>query len=103
MAKKGKNKHHKKPGFKLSIAVVAGLLPGVSRMLYHAQAGGFQGLTTEAARIYTGYDPVDGSWHMWRMWYGTYPLLLGVIVHRVASLIGINRALARAGIPFVRL
>lgn len=98
-----KKKHRRRGGFKVSIAIVAGLLPGVSRLLYHTQAGGIQGLSTEAARIYTGYDPASGRWIPSLMWYGFLPLTLGVVIHKVASKLGINRALGQAGIPFIRV
>ncbi|GAH90812.1 unnamed protein product [marine sediment metagenome] len=35
--------------------------------------------------------------------YGAYPLLGGILIHNVANKLGVNRALARAGIPFIRI
>jgi hypothetical protein len=55
------------------------------------------------ARRYIGFDNVSNKFYPNLMWGGTFPLILGLIVHKVASIAGVNRALATAGIPFVRI
>jgi len=34
---------------------------------------------------------------------GLMPLAVGVLVHKVAGRLGINRAIASTGIPFIRI
>lgn len=102
MARKGKRKH-RRPGFKLPIAIVAGLMPGLQRTLNGFQVGGLRGGVNEAAKVYLGYFPDEGQWHPSTMWYGFAPLVLGMVVHKAASVLGINRALGRAGIPVIRI
>ena len=49
-----------------------------------------------------GYDP-DVPWDH-RLQYGLYPLIFGALVHKVVgSILGVNRMLARAGVPVFRL
>lgn len=100
MARKGS--HRRRP-MTLPIAVVAGMLPGLANMWGGFQAGGVEGAAQTATVIYTGLDPATGQWNFAWMGRGTIPILVGVLVHRIASMVGINRAIGRAGIPFVRI
>lgn len=100
---RGKKRRSSKRKFTIPIALVAGLMPGVSRSFTHFQAGGFRGLSTEVSRIYLGYDPPSGTWNTNLMWFGFFPLVLGLVVHKAAGVLGINRALSRAGIPVIRV
>lgn len=101
MANKKKKRHHKK--FTIPVAVVAGFLPGATASIQDFQTYGLQGGTTMMARRYIGYDPQSGTFHPGMMWGGTFPLLLGLMVHKIAGIFGVNRALANARIPFVRV
>lgn len=98
-----KKKSHQRKKATFPLAIVAGLLPGVQRTITGFQSGGMKGGAQQAALVYLGYNYDTATWHPNMMWYGTAPLLLGLIVHRVASRLGVNRALAATGIPFVRL
>lgn len=98
-----KNKTKRRNNMTFPVAVIAGFIPGITRSLVHLQAGGFTGLANEMSRIYLGYDMPTGKWQPYLMWYGFAPIVLGLIVHRVASMIGVNRALARARIPLFRV
>ena len=101
MAKKTKKRYHKK--FTIPVAVVAGFLPGATASIADFQQYGMQGATTMMSRRYIGYDPLSNRFVPSLMWGGTFPLILGLIVHKVAGIFGVNRALANAGIPFVRV
>ncbi|GAH94396.1 unnamed protein product [marine sediment metagenome] len=35
--------------------------------------------------------------------HGAYPLLGGILLHKVANKLDVNRALAKAGIPYIRI
>ena len=98
-----RSKHRRKAGFTLPVAVVAGFLPGISTSLDYFNRYGFQGLSTQLGRVYLGYDSQTSRWIPSLMWQGTGPLAIGLIVHKVASMLGVNRALASARIPFIRI
>lgn len=52
----------------------------------------------------TGYDPdASDKWSIDRTKEGLMPILLGAGIHKVANRLGVNRALASAGIPFFRI
>lgn len=53
---------------------------------------------------YTGYRPDFGDFQAGRMMEGTVPLLIGTVVHKVVGgMLGVNRILGRAKIPFLRI
>ncbi|GAI32548.1 unnamed protein product, partial [marine sediment metagenome] len=55
-------------------------------------------------RSLTGYNYETHSWHPTDMRYGLLPILLGMGVHKiVGSKLGVNRALGRAKVPFIRI
>jgi len=94
----------RRSGFTLPLGLIAGLAPGVTRTLAFAQAQGPQAAANEALAIYSGYDAQSGSFSVANMSQGLMPLLVGWALHRfVGSGLGINRALAAARVPVVRL
>lgn len=110
MARTRKKKGRKK-GFTLPVAVMAGFVPGLSRLGthfsnpgLHGASNGFEAVGIEAGRIYLGYDPRDGSWNWRLMALGTLPILVGGVVHKfIGGKLGVNRMLASSGIPIIRL
>lgn len=113
MAKKNKSRRSYRRYFKsavhrakkmtLPLAVVAGLVPGITSTVVTAQASGLAAAGRTAAVIYTGYDYTTGKWSLGNMRLGFMPLAVGIIIHKVAGMLGINRAIAATGIPFVRI
>ena len=111
MAKRRGKTRRKSNGFKLPVAVVAGFVPGIARTFthfrnpsLHGSSNGIEAAGVEASRIYLGYDPRDGDWNPALLSMGTVPLILGMLVHKfVGGRLGVNRALASAGIPIIRL
>ena len=97
-------KHHKyhKPKMTLPVSIVAGFMPGVTRVVA-ARSGGLTGIASEAGRIFIGYDMATGKFNMNSMMMGTLPIILGVLVHKIANALGVNRFLASKRIPFIRL
>jgi len=95
----------------LPIALIAGTIPGLSRLWthfqnpsLHAQPNGFAAMGVEAGRIYLGLDTRNGKFNVGWMSFGTGPILLGGIVHKfIGGTLGVNRMLARTGIPLLRL
>lgn len=100
MAKKKRRRNGN--GFKLPIAVVAGFIPGVWRVTSKMGAG-FNTMANEAGRVYLGYDSWTGQFNFGAMKFGTLPIILGIVLHKVASRLGVNRALASAGVPIIRI
>jgi len=102
MARRRGKRHTRRNQFRIPLAIVAGLAPGVIRTVQGFQVGMEPGFR-DAAIIWTGYDTRANTWNYRNLWYGTFPLLIGVIIHNVASRLGVNRAIARAGIPILRI
>jgi len=98
MAKKKKT--HKKPGMKIPLLTVAGLVPGISNMHragsqeIHGQQGYLNNLSVEASRIYLGFDSRIGAapkWNLGWCWEGSFPILIGAFASKIASKLGVNK------------
>lgn len=85
----------------IPLAVVAGFLPAGSK-LYDSR-GSVEELSNTASRILIGFNPQNGNWNAEDLKYGLGPIFVGMILHKVASGLGINRALGAARIPFIRI
>lgn len=92
--------HHKKPGMTIPLAIVAGFAVPVAGVF---QLGGMtlQDKVTTVGRWMTGFD--RAGFHPDALKNGLYPVLGGFAVHWFANKIGINRAMARARIPLIRI
>jgi hypothetical protein len=66
---------------------------------------GEEGAIAELSRTMTGFNPyaTPMTWESWRLKYGLVPVIAGVAVHKLANLLGVNRAIAGAGIPILRI
>ena len=99
-----KKKHRKRAQTTLPLAVVAGFFPPARIILAESQGGrGIQGGAVAASRIFLGYDSNTAQWDFRQLQYGFGPILMGFAIHKVAQMVGINRALASARIPFIRI
>jgi len=88
----------------LPIGIIAGMLPGVTRSFAVFQAQGAQKGANEALAIYTGFDPQTRQWSIQNMQFGLIPLIAGLLLTRfVGGGLGINRILARARVPLIRV
>ena len=97
------NKKRRKNGITIPLAVVAGMAPtGIK--VWEARGGGVSGMAREAGRILTGFDFWNGTWIPGAMRYGLMPLLGGLAVHwLVGNKLGMNRMIARSGLPVLRI
>lgn len=90
-----------KPKMTLPLAVVAGFMPtGVglwNRRNSPTEMGNF------LQRGWTGIEPGTGKFNFANLRLGAVPAVAGFAAHMVASKIGLNRAIARARIPFIRI
>ena len=97
-------KHNGKKSFTIPLAIVAGVAPGLGRMYSVVKAGGgVEDVTQVASLAYLGYDTSTAKMNLAGMRIGTLPIVLGFLVHKVAGSMGINSAIARAGIPILRI
>ena len=98
-----KKKHHKKAGFTIPLAIIAGMAPVASHALADYKAGGLELAGKGLCWSLTGYNPLQGKFNADGLWRGAIPLVIGVLAHKfIGGKLGINRALAASGIPFVR-
>lgn len=105
MAAKTKKKHTKKK-FTLPLAILAGFMPAVADVQKNVNSfGGWGGSALHTGAGLIGYDTVSGTYRGWSQakYAGTGGIVLGFIVHLLASKFGVNRMIARAGIPFIRI
>jgi len=98
--------HHKK-GFTIPLAIVAGFTPTVAKVVSDATTGkwGYSAAIMHAGAGIVGYDTYNKKQIGWAIMQevGVPAILLGFGAHWAASKLGINRMIARAGIPFLRI
>jgi hypothetical protein len=98
-----KSKRHSKAGFTLPVAVLAGFAPLGIAALDGYKYNGVTGLAKRVTMGMTGYNIEDKRFYPQEMARVAGPIVLGVLVHKLAGKLGINRALAGAGVPFLRV
>jgi len=96
-----KKKHRRKAAMTIPLAVVAGFLPAGNKLWDNRES--VESLTNEASKMFVGFDPRSGNWDLEDLKFGIAPILVGFLVHRVASGLGVNRALGSARVPFLRI
>jgi len=96
-------RHHKRAGMTVPVAMLAGFAPlGVAAMDGY-KYNGWTGVGKRVSLGLTGYNTEDGKWYPSEMVKVTAPIVAGILVHKLAGKLGINRALAGAGVPFLRV
>ncbi len=96
---------HHKTKMTIPLAVVAGFAGPVTRIVQSGMSGGIKEGANEASRILLGISPFESrvTWQPYLMRYGALPIVTGLLVHKAAGMLGINRMLARSGIPLIRI
>lgn len=96
---------HRSKGMTLPLAVLAGMAVPAIDLYKNGISQGDAGRTMNtAAAIFTGYNPESHTWEMAYLKRGLLPVVAGILVHKfVGGKLGVNRALAGAGVPFIRL
>jgi len=94
-----------KKSFTIPLAVVGGFVPPVAGTVATFQAtGDIQTAGNYMTRVLTGYDIATNRFSLGNMKAGLLPIGLGILVHKyVGGIMGVNRALAAAGMPILRL
>ena len=89
----------------IPLAPVAGLAVGLAQPIQQAMAGDIPGALKTIARTYTGIDPDSGRFYPTLLMRGLAPLIGGILVHKFVGgpPLNVNRTLAAAGVPFIRI
>ena len=87
----------------LPLAVIAGFVPMGMNVWNSYKEGGLDKASQSLVAQTTGFSRYDGKWHFDYLMAGMGPVLSGILVHKLANKLGINRAIARAGVPILRL
>jgi hypothetical protein len=85
----------------IPLAVVAGFIPAVVGVWN--RRGSSQAVADYLQAGFTGITPGTGQFSFSNLRAGLLPVVAGFGVHMVASKLGINRAIGRSGIPFIRI
>jgi hypothetical protein len=88
----------------IPVAVAAGFLPGIKDAYDLFQSGGIRNVARYLPKRYIPYDHMTGKFTFDKVMVGTGSIILGILVHKfVGGKLGVNKALASAGVPFIRL
>lgn len=98
-----KSTTHRSHKMTFPLAVVAGFGPVIFDGIRGAQSGGVSGFVSSVTYDLTGYDTTAKSWSWQGLFKGWTPIIMGVLVHKVAGMIGINRMLATNRVPLLRV
>jgi len=102
MAAKKKSRRRSK-NFTLPVAVIGGFMPMATYVVDGMNHGGINASLARVGIATTGYNAIDGKFYPKAMASKMAPVLLGMVIHKFAGKLGINRMLASAGVPVVRL
>ncbi len=91
----------RRPKFTLPLAIVAGFVPAVVGVWNRRGSG--SAVADYLQMGFTGITPGSGQFSINNMRVGLIPVVAGFFTHMIASKIGINRAISRAGIPWIRI
>lgn len=100
-------------GRKFTIALplwigVGASISGKDSPLGYAMQGDFNSVLVSLGKRFTGYDANIGGFgsmknFLYNISKGVGPIFAGIVVHKIAKLLGVNRYLASAKVPLVRL
>lgn len=99
-----RNFRRAKKKFTLPLAIVAGFIPA-GMDIYNNRAEGIPQSVAHTVAGLIGWDTHSGKYVGWfqAKAAGAPGLAIGFGVHYLASKLGINRMIARAGIPLIRI
>lgn len=85
----------------IPLSVVAGFVP-VAVGVWNRRASG-TAIGDYLVSSFAGITPSTGQFNFANLRNGLLPIVAGFMVHKVAGAVGINRAIARTGIPLIRI
>lgn len=87
----------------LPLAVIAGFAPFAVNTVKNVQSQGLTGLQ-QSTKYLIPYDPATRKMSFDYLPVGLFPILGGWLVHKVVGgMLGVNRMLSSAGVPFIRI
>jgi len=103
--KMAKKKRRRSRSITIPLAPIAGLGAGLATPISQALAGNYESAFYYLSQNYTGVDPRTGQFNIEHLKRGLVPLLGGLLVHKFVggSPLNLNRILARANVPFIRI
>lgn len=97
-------RNRRKAHMTIPLAVIGGFAPLVVNTVGGYRNGGMTEASRRVLKGLSGYDYRNGQWSpSYAMAWGLGPIVGGMLVHKLAGRLGINRMLAQAGIPLVRI
>lgn len=103
MANNKKTRTRRKRNFTIPIAPVVGFIPYVQEIRRVWKYGGMRDVAKIAPKV-LGWDGFTNQWHIKYIGHvGGWSIVAGFLVHTIANRLGINRMIARAGIPIIRI
>jgi hypothetical protein len=104
MASKAKRAGGRRRNFTLPVAAMLGFVPLAANIIDQVRYNGIAGLRDYVPRTIIPYDFQTKQWTMAYLGWGLWPILGGFAVHYlVGNKLGVNRMLARARVPLLRL
>lgn len=103
MARARAKRRSRTQGMTIPLAVVGGFIPTIAFAADGYRVGGFENAARRVAQRLTGIDSTANVFIWKELMAGWGPILAGFLVHKVSNRLGINRAIARAGIPLIRI
>ena len=100
-----RRKRRRSAGMTIPLAPVAGLFAGLAGPIDYALRGDFNSAMIKVCKNYTGYNPEVGVWSPEDLKSGVLPLVIGLLVHKFVGgpPLNLNKVLARAKVPFIRI
>lgn len=103
MAKKSKPKKRSN-GFTVPLAIAAGFAPFFASSYRLYEQGGIGNVLENAPKRFIPYNTETGKFDAGKLQFGLYPVIVGALIHKfIGTGLGVNRVLARTGIPIIRL
>jgi len=88
----------------IPVAALAGFVPLAGVVMTSFKQGGIELAGNNLVSNLTGYDINTKTWNFGYMAKGTIPIIAGLLAHKlIGQKLGVNRMLANAGVPFVRV
>lgn len=93
-----------KAGFTVPLAVAAGFIPLALFTIDGYKNGGITKAGHRFQLGLTGYNDETHKWSMTGLKDGAFPIIAGIAAHKIiGQWLGVNRMLARAKVPIVRV
>jgi len=98
-----RKKSRKRAKRTIPVAPILGLVAGLVGPVKAVISGNWEAGMEQAVENYTGYNIPSMSWSFNGLKRGLVPLLAGMIAHKAANALGVNRAFTNLPSPLDRL